>query len=385
MVGSMIRSADRILTTHVGSLPRPDALSKVLLAKEFGESYDPATYESLVEHAVREAIDRQVSAGIDVVSDGEMSKIGYATYIKDRCSGYSGESPRNPPADLERFPAYLKRSVEEGQAPKIVRPMCTGPIEVVNREPLRTDIERFRRAFADCDAVGGFMNAASPGVIAAFLPNGGYYEDDEAYLRALASVMKEEYEAIHAAGFLVQVDCPDIAMARHIWYKQESDVDFVKRAERNIEILNEALENVPAERARMHICWGNYEGPHDCDIELKKIIGVVARAKPQAISFEAANPRHAHEWSVWRESEVPEDKVLMPGVVDSSSNFIEHPEYVAERIVRFADIVGRERVLASSDCGFGTFATYGRIDPDISYAKLASLAEGAAIASGRLF
>ena len=262
--------------------------------------------------------------------------------------------------------------------------MCTGEITIKNRGPLETDIETFRRAFDDAGAGQGFMNAASPGVIAAFLPN-RYYKSEEAYLEALTAVMREEYEAIHEAGFLLQIDCPDLAMARHIWYKELSDADFVKRAEMNVEVLNHALERVPADQARLHLCWGNYEGPHDCDIELTKIIGVLGRVKPQAISFEAANPRHAHEWSVWRDAPVPEDKVLMPGVVDSTSNFIEHPDYVAERICRFADIVGRERVIASTDCGFGTFATYGRVDQDISYAKLKTLAAGAEIASRRLW
>ncbi|NNL85511.1 MAG: cobalamin-independent methionine synthase II family protein [Myxococcales bacterium] len=380
----MTTRSDRILTTHVGSLPRPEALSQLLLAKEFGEPFDVATYEAEARLAVADAVRRQREAGIDIISDGEMSKIGYATYIKDRCTGYSGESPRNPPADLERFPAYLKRSVEEGQSPKIVRPMCTGEVAIKNSVALEADVENFQKAYEGCGAVAGFMNAASPGVIAAFLPN-SYYPSDEAYLEALAVVMRDEYEAIHAAGFLVQIDCPDVAMARHIWFKELDDADFVKRAELNVEILNHALENIPADRARMHVCWGNYEGPHDCDIELSKIVGVLCRAKPHAISFEAANPRHAHEWSVWRESPLPEDKLLMPGVVDSSSNFIEHPEYVAERICRFADVVGRERVIASSDCGFGTFATYGRVDPDISYAKLRTLSEGAEIASAKLW
>ena len=380
----MLHSRDRILTTHVGSLPRPARLSQLLLAKEFGEPYEETEYESETKRAVQAVVRRQLEVGIDIVSDGEMSKIGYATYITDRCTGFSGESPRNPPADLERFPAYMKRSVEEGQAPKIARRMCTGEITIKNRGPLETDIETFRKAFDDAGADQGFMNAASPGVIAAFLPN-RYYKSEEAYLEALASVMREEYEAIHEAGFLLQIDCPDLAMARHIWYKELSDADFVKRAEMNVEVLNHALERVPADQARLHLCWGNYEGPHDCDIELTKIIGVLGRVKPQAISFEAANPRHAHEWSVWRDAPVPEDKVLMPGVVDSTSNFIEHPDYVAERICRFADVVGRERVIASTDCGFGTFATYGRVDQDISYAKLKTLAAGAEIASQRLW
>ena len=375
---------DRILTTHVGSLPRPIRLSEILLAKEFGETYDEGEYLSEVQRAVLEAVRRQRELGIDIVNDGEMSKIGYATYVADRCTGFSGESPRNPPADLERFPAYMKRSVEEGQAPKIARRMCTGEIKTRDRSALQTDLRNFREALDAIGAPDAFVNAASPGVIAAFLPN-RHYPTEEAYLEALASVMREEYEAIVDAGFLLQIDCPDLAMARHIWYKQLSDTEFVERAALNVEVLNSALENVPANRLRMHLCWGNYEGPHDFDIDVAKVIGVVTRAKPQAISFEAANARHAHEWSRWRDASIPDDKILMPGVVDSTSNFIEHPEYVAERLLRFADVVGRERVIASTDCGFGTFATYGRVDPDISYAKLETLAAGAAIASERLW
>ncbi len=377
-------SRDRILTTHVGSLPRPPRLSEILLAKEFGEAFDPDEYQAETRRSVLAAVKRQREIGIDIVSDGEMSKIGYATYITDRCTGFSGESPRNPPADLARFPDYMKRSVEEGQAPKIARRMCTGEITVRDRTALQTDLRFFREALDEIDAPFAFMNAASPGVIAAFLPN-RYYPSEEAYLEALSAVMREEYEAISNSGFLLQIDCPDLAMARHIWYKELSDADFVKRAEMNIDVLNAALENVPADRARLHLCWGNYEGPHDCDIDVAKIVDVVTRAKPQAISFEAANPRHAHEWRSWSEASIPDDKVLMPGVVDSTSNFIEHPEYVAERLGRFADIVGRERVIASTDCGFGTFATYGRVDADISYAKLETLAAGAAIASDRLW
>ncbi len=381
----MRQSTDRILTTHVGSLPRPQRLSELLLAKEFGEPYDEDEYRAEAESAVRDALRRQREAGIDVVSDGEMSKIGYATYITDRCTGFSGESPRNPPADLERFPAYMKRSVEEGQAPKIARRMCTGAITIKNRAPLETDLETFRAAIdGDEHESDAFLNAASPGVIAAFLPN-RFYHSEEAYLEALAGVMREEYEAIHEAGFLLQVDCPDLAMARHIWYKHLDDAEFLKRAELNIEVLNAALENVPEDRVRLHLCWGNYEGPHDRDIELSKLVGTLGRIKPQAISFEASNPRHAHEWSVWRNAAVPDDKVLIPGVIDSTSNFIEHPDAVAERIGRFADVVGRERVIAGADCGFGTFATYGRVDADIAYAKLGTLVAGAEKASRALF
>jgi 5-methyltetrahydropteroyltriglutamate--homocysteine methyltransferase len=377
-------SRDRILTTHVGSLPRPEGLSDLLLKREFGEPVDPAAFDAAVRAAVKDAVDRQLAAGIDVVSDGEMSKIGYATYVKDRCSGFSGDTPRNPPADLERYPEFMRRTAAQGQAPQIRRPQCTGEIRLVDRTPLDADIANFRAALVGRTIADGFMNAASPGVIGTFLPN-AYYPSERAYLEALARVMRVEYEAIHAAGFVVQIDCPDLAMARHIQYKDLSDREFVRHAVEHVEVLNEALANVPAASARLHVCWGNYDGPHDRDIALAAIAEVLARVKPQVLSFEAANPRHAHEWTVWRDLDLPEDKVLMPGVIDTTTNFIEHPEYVAERICRFADIVGRERVLAGTDCGFGTFARYGRVDPDIAYAKLATLAAGADIASQRLW
>ena len=377
-------SHDRILTTHVGSLPRPPGLSELLLKREFGEEIDNAAFDAQVRDAVGDAVRKQVEAGVDIVSDGEMSKIGYATYIKDRCSGFSGDSARQPPADLERFPNYLKRAAEEGQAPKITRPVCSGDIAVKDPEPLKKDIENFSNAVAGSGAVEGFMNAASPGVIGAFLPN-EHYPTETAYLEALAAVLQDEYEAIIAAGFVIQLDCPDLAMARHTQYKALSDEAFIERAETHVAVLNHALRNVPADMSRLHLCWGNYEGPHDRDIPLSKIVDVVCKAKPQVISLEASNPRHAHEWAVWRDVKLPEDKVLMPGVIDSTSNFIEHPDFVAERICRFADVVGRERVLAGSDCGFATFAGFGRVDPDITYAKLKTLSEGAAVASKRLW
>ena len=377
-------STDRILTTHVGSLPRPDSLSELLLRREFGAAFDPQVFEREVVAAVNNALDRQIEAGIDIVSDGEMSKIGYATYIKDRCSGFSGDSARNPPADLARFPAFMQRTAQQGQAPNILRPCCTGDIEIRDRSALVADINNFQTALAGRDVAEGFLNAASPGVIGAFLPN-EHYASERDYLEALAKVLREEYEAINQAGFVLQIDCPDLAMARHTQYKDLSDAEFIRHAELHVEVLNHALEKVPASAARLHICWGNYDGPHDYDIPLAKIMHVLHKVKPQVISFEAANPRHAHEWRVWEEIPLPEDKVLMPGVIDTTSNFIEHPEYVAERICRFADIVGRQRVLAGTDCGFGTFAKYGRVDPDIAYAKLQTLAAGAALASRRLW
>ncbi len=377
-------SSERVLTTHVGSLPRPAAVSEMLLAKEDGTLTDQGAFDACMRDAVAEVVRQQVEAGIDIVSDGEMSKIGYSTYIKDRLNGFSGDSPRRVPADLALYPDYVQRIAAHGETPKIKRAMCTGEISIKDPAPLENDLANMRDALAGAGAAEGFMNAASPGVISVFQPN-QHYPSEEAYLDALAAIMKAEYQAIHDAGLVIQLDCPDLAMGRHTMYADESDDAFVAHAERQVEALNHALAGVPAEAARLHLCWGNYEGPHVCDVELDKIYDVVMKAKPQAISFEAANPRHAHEWTVFAERGVPEDKVLIPGVIDSVSNFVEHPALVAERICRFADIVGRERVLAGADCGFATFAGFGKIDPKICYAKLRTLAEGAALASERLW
>ena len=377
-------SSERILTTHVGSLPRPDALADLLASREAGESIDDAQFSREASAAVHNIVRQQVALGVDVVSDGEMAKIGYSTYITDRCTGFSGDSPRRSPADLARFPAYMARQAKTNEAPSIARPICTEAITIKNREPLKTDIANFTAALDGAGTTDAFMNASSPGVISAFLPN-EYYPSEQAYLEALGAVMREEYEAIVDAGFVLQVDCPDVAMARHTQYKDLSDDQFVAQAGRQVEVLNSALANVPAESVRMHICWGNYEGPHDFDIPLHKIANVLCRAKPQAFSFEAANPRHAHEWPVWGEIDLPDDKILIPGVIDTCTNYIEHPDLVAERICRFADTVGRERVMAGTDCGFSTFARYGHVLPDIAYEKLKALAAGAAIASKRLW
>ena len=377
-------STDRILTTHVGSLPRSDAVSEMLLAREEGRLKSEAEFDQIIGEAVREVVARQVKAGVDIVSDGEMGKIGYATYIKDRLTGFEGDSPRRVPQDLEMFPDYIKMMSASGQTPRIRRPRCVGPIEVKNRAPLERDIEHFKKATAAAKPVDAFMPAASPGVISVFQPN-EFYKTEDDYLERLSEVMREEYETIVNAGFVLQLDCPDLAMGRHILAKGQPDEAFVRRAEVQIEALNHALRNVPANMARLHLCWGNYEGPHICDIPLGKIIRTVLKAKPQVISFEASNPRHAHEWAVFKEVKLPDDKVLMPGVIDSLTNFIEHPDYVAERICRFADVVGRERVLAGSDCGFGTFVGFGKVFPEFCYMKLKAMAEGAEIASKRLW
>jgi 5-methyltetrahydropteroyltriglutamate--homocysteine methyltransferase len=375
---------DRILTTHAGSLPRSNEVLGLLVEKENGELSDMAAFDRCLGRAVAAVVARQIEVGIDVVSDGETSKIGYSTYIKDRLHGFSGDSPRRVPADLDDYPDYMRRLAAAAETPKIKRPRCTGDVGIKDEAPLDNDIANFRKALDGSGAVEGFMNAASPGVIAVFLPN-DHYPSHQAYLEALAEAMRTEYEAINRAGFVLQIDCPDLAMGRHTLFTDLSEADFLKHAWQQVEALNHALADVPAERCRLHLCWGNYEGPHTHDIDLDTIIEVVLAAKPMAISFEASNPRHAHEWTVWREANLPEDKVLIPGVIDSATNFVEHPELVAERICRFADIVGRERVLAGTDCGFGTFAGFGKVHPEICYAKLKALSEGAAIASDRLW
>lgn len=377
-------STDRILTTHTGSLPRPEDLGRMLLARDAGEAVDAAAFEAAVRQAVGDIVKKQIALGIDIVGDGEMSKVGYSTYIKDRVTGFSGTSPRRVPADLEMFPTYLQGAARRGESPLIQRPVCTGEVKLVDSAPLARDIANFTAALDGAGAIDAFMNASSPGVICAFLPN-EHYPSEDAYLEALAAVMQPEFEAIHAAGFVLQLDCPDLAMARHMQYKAGSDADFVARADAHVEVLNAALANIPADAMRLHLCWGNYEGPHVCDVPVEKLMPVLRKVKPQVISFEASNPRHAHEWTEWRDGGLPEEKVLMPGVVDSVSNFVEHPRLVAERICRFADIVGRERVLAGTDCGFATFVGYGKVDPEVAFAKLKTLADGAEIASQRLW
>ena len=378
---------DRILTTHVGSLPRVQRVVDLLAKKEGGEDYDRAEFDAVMTDAVHDVVARQRACGVDFVSDGEQSKPSYATYIKDRLTGFSGNSKPVRGADLDEYPGYLARLMSRrAGAVKLARPCCTGPVAVKDRSPLEADLKRFRAALGTVQAGEGFMNAASPGVIAVFQPD-QHYHSHERYLGALAEAMRDEYQAIVAAGFMLQIDCPDLAMGRHITFKHESDETFLRHAEAQMEALNAALEGIPADRLRMHLCWGNYEGPHHRDIPLDKLFGIVMKAKPQALLFEAANPRHAHEWKVFaeRKREIPDDKILIPGVISSTSNYIEHPELIAERIERFAAIVGRERVMAGSDCGFSTFAGDGLVDPEICFAKLKVMAEGAAIASQRLW
>jgi 5-methyltetrahydropteroyltriglutamate--homocysteine methyltransferase len=373
---------NRILTTHVGSLPRGAELSELLFAAEREDPVDPGRFETVVAAAVDETVRRQVAAGIDIVSDGEMSKISYATYIKDRISGFAGDSPRRPPADLEAFPSFLQRQAKSGGTPTYKRPRCVDEVKPVTLAPLHDDIRRFADARAKHGNPAGFMNAASPGVIALFQPN-DFYPDEDAYLEALADAMRPEYEAIVAAGLILQLDSPDLGLGRHMMFKERSDADYLKAIGRHVEMLNHALRNVPADRCRMHVCWGNYEGPHHCDVEMAVILPTLLRAKPIGLLFETANPRHQHDWEAFEAnlSTLPADKVLIPGLIDTTTNFIEHPRVVAARVERFVRLVGPERVIAGTDCGFSTFAGFGAVDPEIVWAKLEALAEGAAIAS----
>ena len=380
----MQQSRDRILTTHVGSLPRTKAVTDFVFAKENGTPYDHAEFDRTIAGAVSDVVRQQVAAGIDLVSDGELSKISYATYIKDRITGFAGDSPRRTPKDLEEFPEFAKAAAGSGGTPSYARPRCVAEIRVKDLAPLTTDLRNFSAALRSAPAVEGFMNAASPGVIALFQPD-EFYRSHDAYLEALAEAMRPEYEGIVGAGFVLQLDCPDLGLGRHMMFKDKSDAEYVRVAQQHVEVLNHALRNIPADRVRMHICWGNYEGPHHCDAPMEVVLPIALRAKPQALLFESCNPRHAHEWTVFRDCVLPDDKILVPGVIDSVSNFIEHPLLIAERIERFANIVGRERVIAGTDCGFSTFAGFGKVDAKIVYAKLTSLSEGARLASQRLW
>jgi 5-methyltetrahydropteroyltriglutamate--homocysteine methyltransferase len=375
---------DRILTTHVGSLPRSEAVTEVLFGREREEERDQVKDAAVIADAVAEVVRRQVEIGLDVVSDGETSKISYATYVARRFAGFDGDTPREPGQDLVEFPALLRKLAERGATAKYRRPRCVAAVKLKDTGPLETDIGNLKAATAAAAPTGAFMNAASPGVIALFQPN-DYYRAQGEYLEALAAALQSEYEAIVAAGIILQIDAPDLAMGRHTMYRHRTLEEFELLAARHIEVLNHALRNVPAERVRMHVCWGNYEGPHHHDVPMERLLPIVLKAKPQGLLFESANPRHAHEWSVFRKAKIPPEKVLIPGVLTTTTNYIEHPELVAERIERFAGIVGRERVMAGTDCGFGTFAGYGPVEPDIAWLKLRSLVEGAQLASQRLW
>ena len=370
----------KVLTTHTGSLPRSQEVVDFIFARENDAPYDQAEFDKTMSAAVAKTVNRQKEVGIDIVSDGETSKISYATYVKDSYTGFAGDSERNAPADLVMFPSFLKRLADGGGTPTYARPMCVGEVTSKGQGELGKDIANLKSAMAAQGIERGFMNAASPGVISLFLQN-GYYPNREAYLAALADAMKQEYETIIAAGLDLQLDCPDLALSRHMLFTDMSDDEFLKVAATHVEALNHALSNVPEDRVRIHICWGNYEGPHICDIPMSKMFDTLMSAKARYVLFETSNPRHGHEWTVFRDrkADIPDTKVLVPGVVDTTTNFVEHPVLVAQRIERFVDIVGHERVIAGSDCGFGTFAGFGTVDPNIAYAKLSALAEGAAL------
>jgi 5-methyltetrahydropteroyltriglutamate--homocysteine methyltransferase len=389
-------STDRILTTHVGSLPRPPELLRLLERRETGQGFDQAALETRLAEAVREIVAKQMAAGIDSVCDGELGKISYTTYVRHRLSGigaFAGGDNDKPPQsaahrDLLDHPDYMQRLNNARGTSWFSRqavPCCNGPVAYSDRRPLETDLKNLAAACAAANPVEGFMNAASPGVLTKFVPD-RYYNNEDAYVAALAGALKEEYEAIIKAGFVLQIDAPDLGSARHNQYQHLSDDEFLRIAERNIAALNHATADIPPEAMRMHLCWGNYEGPHTHDIPLAKTFDIAMRARPAGLSFEAANPRHAHEWEDLRGKKIPDDKILIPGVIDSTTNFVEHPRLVAQRIGQYANIVGRERVIAGADCGFATFAFVNNaVAPSVVWAKLAALAEGAAIASSRLW
>ncbi|MGL4309395.1 MAG: cobalamin-independent methionine synthase II family protein [Paracoccaceae bacterium] len=367
-----------MLATHVGSLPRNQAVVDFLFARERGEAYDVSAFDACMADHVSEVVRRQVEAGIDIVSDGETSKISYATYVKDRYTGFSGDSPRNAPADLKLFPTFLDRLARQGGTPQYARPQCTGPVISRGQTELRKDIANLKAAMTKHGSTRGFMNAASPGVISLFLQN-AHYPSREDYLEALAGAMRDEYRTILDAGLDLQLDCPDLALSRHMLFAHLTDTEFLTIAATHVEALHHALKGLPADRIRLHICWGNYEGPHVCDIGMEQVFPLLMSVPARYVLFETANPRHGHEWTVFRDrkSQIPDDKILVPGAVDTTTNFVEHPDLVAQRLARFTEIVGHDRVIAGSDCGFGTFAGFGAVDPEIAWAKLASLKEGA--------
>ena len=381
----MKTSTDRILTTHVGSLPRPQDVLDLLFAQDKSEPYDPAVFESTMQRAVKEVVGTQTQAGLDVVNDGEMAKISYATYIRHRLNGFViGSAPRATPQDLDDYPDYRDKIAAEGATPKYFRPICRSEVSVKTLAPLEADIARLKPAIAASAATEGFMSAVSPGTIAVFQPN-EFYPTHAAYIEALANAMRPEYAMIVKSGLVLQIDCPDLGMGRHIRFRDVDDDEFVRNAHLQVEALNHAIAGLPVDRIRMHICWGNYEGPHTRDIPLYKVLPALLKAKPMGLLIEGANPRHEHEWELFKTHPLPAERVLIPGVLDTTTNFVEHPELIAQRIIRYAELIGRERVLAGTDCGFGHFAGFGAVHPVICWAKLRSLAEGARIASRKLW
>ena len=380
----MKHSTERFLTTHTGSLPRPDDLVRMMYAKEEGVPVERAALDERIASAVEEVVRKQAEAGVDVVNDGEMSKPSYATYIKDRLSGFGGAGNTFVYQDLVDFPGLAKRVFGDPGRSRRKTPACNAAIAVRDRDAPKTDVEHLKAGFARVKAQDMFLTAASPGVIALFFRN-EHYPTEEAYIFAIAEAMRHEYETIANSGVVLQIDCPDLGMGRHIQYADLSLPEWRRKAELHVEALNRAVANIPADRLRMHLCWGNYEGPHHCDVALGDVIDIVFKAKPSAIALEAANPRHAHEWAVFEKVKLPPGKILIPGVIESKSNFIEHPELIAQRIGRYAKLVGRENVMAGSDCGFGTWVGQAAVDPDVVWAKMAAMAEGARIASRELW
>ena len=371
---------DKIKTTHVGSLPRSNELSELLFKKDKKEKIDLVQFDEVVKKEVERIVKKQIELGIDIVSDGEMSKISYATYVKDRIDGFSGESERKAPKDLDDFPSFKERIARTGGTPTYTRPCCTNELKIKDRTSLAKDIENFKNAITANNHKEAFMNAASPGVISAFLPNKFYKNDDE-YLENLSNVMKSEYEEIVSNGIYLQLDCPDLALARHMTFKDLSEQEFLKKAEKQVEYLNHAIKNIDKSKIRMHICWGNYEGPHIHDISLSKIMPIVLKANVETILIESSNPRHSHEWQVFEDIKLPNDKMIAPGVIDSTTNFVEHPEVIKNRLIKFSKVINKDQIIAGTDCGFSTFAGFGNVDENIVYKKLESLVRGAELAS----
>ena len=371
---------DKIKTTHVGSLPRSNELSELLFKKDKKEKIDLVKFDKIVKKDVEKIVKKQIELGIDIVSDGEMSKISYATYVKDRIDGFSGESERKAPKDLDDFPSFKERIARTGGTPTYTRPCCTNELKIKDRTSLAKDIKNFKDALRANNHKEAFMNAASPGVISAFLPNKFYKNDDE-YLENLSNVMKSEYEEIVSNGIYLQLDCPDLALARHMTFKDLSEQEFLKKAEKQVEYLNHAIKNIDKSKIRMHICWGNYEGPHIHDISLSKIMPIVLKANVETILIESSNPRHSHEWQVFEDIKLPNDKMIAPGVIDSTTNFVEHPEVIKNRLIKFSKVINKDQIIAGTDCGFSTFAGFGNVDENIVYKKLESLVRGAELAS----
>ena len=371
---------DKIKTTHVGSLPRSNELSDLLFKKDKQEKIDVNNFDEIVKRDVKKIVKKQINLGIDFISDGEMSKISYATYVKDRIDGFSGESERKAPQDLDDFPSFKERIARSGGTPTYTRPCCTHELKIKDTLSLTKDINNFKSALEENNHKQAFMNAASPGVISAFLPN-KFYKDDDEYLDALSNIMAAEYEEIVSSDINLQLDCPDLALARHMTFKDLSEVEFLKRAEKQIEFLNHSIKKIPSSKIRMHICWGNYEGPHSHDISLEKILPLILKANVGTYLLESSNPRHSHEWQAFENIKVPKDKVIAPGVIDSTTNFIEHPEVVKNRLVQFSKVIDREQLMAGTDCGFSTFAGFGNVDENIVYKKLESLVIGTELAS----